>query len=82
MKCKDSSSSSGGSGSGALWIHNNTPENRREHLVWTIGNGDPMHEGCISHSIPRAWKQQEVRADTRVIKSSIKYGKQERRHLD
>ena len=26
--------------------------------VWTAGNEDPMHEVCISHSIPSAWKQQ------------------------
>ena len=25
-----------------------------EHLVWTVGNGDPMHGVCIQHSIPRA----------------------------
>ena len=29
-----------------------------EHLVWTVGNGDPMHGVCIPHSIPRAWEQQ------------------------
>ena len=32
-----------------------------EHLVWTVGNADPMHEVCIPHSIPQAWKQQERR---------------------
>ena len=32
-------------------------EIQREHLVWTVGNGDPMHEVCIPHSIPRVWKQ-------------------------
>ena len=21
-------------------------------------NGDPMHEGCLAHRIPRAWEQQ------------------------
>ena len=29
-----------------------TDRNTSEHLAWTIGNGDPMHEVCISHSIP------------------------------
>ena len=46
--------------------------NTREHLVWTVGNGDPMHEVCIPHSIPRAKEQQG--------KSSMKYGKNERGH--
>ena len=30
----------------------------KEHLVWTVGNGDPMHEVWIPHRIPRAWEQQ------------------------
>ena len=34
-------------------------EVQEELLVWTVGNGDPMHEACIRHSISRAWKQQE-----------------------
>ena len=25
-------------------------------LVWTVGNGDPMHEVCIQHRISRAWE--------------------------
>ena len=29
-----------------------------EHLVWIVGNEDPMHEVCIQQSIPRAWIQQ------------------------
>ena len=32
--------------------------NARDHLTWTTGNGDPMYEVCITHRIPRAWKQQ------------------------
>ena len=32
--------------------------NTRDHLAWTAGNGDPMHEVCIPHTIPRAWEQQ------------------------
>ena len=24
------------------------------HLVWTAGNGDPMHEVCIPHRTPHA----------------------------
>ena len=31
----------------------------RDHLAGIIGNRDPMHEVCISHRIPRGWKQQE-----------------------
>ena len=30
----------------------------RDHLTWTIGNGDSMHGVCIPHRIPRAWEQQ------------------------
>ena len=51
------------SDTGALLIRNKAPENTREHLVWTVGHGDPMHEVCIPHSIPRARKQQEVGTD-------------------
>ena len=29
----------------------------RDHLVRTAENGDPMHEVCIPHMIPRAWEQ-------------------------
>ena len=36
----------------------NSPRNTRDHLVWTAGNGDPMHEVSIPHSISSAWKQQ------------------------
>ena len=35
-----------------------TDQNARDHLAWTIGNGDPKHEVCIPSSIPRAWEQQ------------------------
>ena len=31
---------------------------RGTSILWTVGNGDPMHGACISHSIPRAWEQQ------------------------
>ena len=27
--------------------------NTRDHLGWTIGNGDPVHGVCIPHKIPR-----------------------------
>ena len=35
-------------------------QNARDHLVvvWTAGNGDPIHEVCIRDRIPRAWEQQ------------------------
>ena len=40
------------------------------HLVWTAGNGDPMHEACILHRIHRAKEtarvRQEEEADTRI----------------
>ena len=39
-------------------IKANSPRNTRDHIVWTAGNGDPMHEACIPHSIPHAWAQQ------------------------
>ena len=40
--------------------------NTRGHLVWTIGNGDPMHGMCIPHRIPRTWEQQgEARGRSR-----------------
>ena len=32
--------------------------NTRNHLVWIVVNGDPMHGVYIPHSIPRAWEQQ------------------------
>ena len=35
-----------------------SPRNTRDHLVRTARNADPMHEVCIPHRIPRAWKQQ------------------------
>ena len=35
-----------------------TDRNTRDHLAWTIGNGDSMHGMCIPHKIPRAWEQQ------------------------
>ena len=28
-------------------------QNTRDNLAWTTGNGDPMHEVCIPHRIPR-----------------------------
>ena len=31
--------------------------NSKDHLVWTIGNADPMHEVRIPHRTPSAWKQ-------------------------
>ena len=36
--------------------------NTRDHLLWTTGNRDSMHEVCILHRIPRAdnsqtWKK-------------------------
>ena len=34
----------------------NSPRNTKDHLAWTIDNGDPMHEVCIAHKIPRAWQ--------------------------
>ena len=30
-------------------------EIQEEHLVWTVGNENPMHEVCIPHGIPRSW---------------------------
>ena len=30
----------------------------RDNSAWTIGNGDPMHEVYIQHSIPRTWEQE------------------------
>ena len=38
-----------------------------DHVVYTAGNGDPMHGVCIQRRIPRAWEQQEVEVDTRII---------------
>ena len=38
-----------------------------DYLAWAIWSGDPMHEVCISHRIPRAWVKQEEEADTRII---------------
>ena len=38
-----------------------------------------MHEVCIPHRIPRAWKQQET-ATGIMQKSSKKSGRKERRH--
>ena len=32
--------------------------NTRDHQVWTIGNGDQMHELRIRQRIPRAREQQ------------------------
>ena len=31
-----------------------TNRNIRDHLAWTIGNGDVMYGMCIPHRIPRA----------------------------
>ena len=81
--------SSSSSNSGAQWIHNNAPVEVWRYLVSSmncIGNGDPIHEVCIPHSIPRAWEQQgwkqEQGADTSVIaiESSKKSGRTERGH--
>ena len=36
------------------------------HLVWTAGNGDPMHEVCIPR-METARVKEEVGADTRMI---------------
>ena len=33
-------------------------QNTRDHLAWTAGNRDPMHEVCILHRIPRACEPQ------------------------
>ena len=33
-------------------------ENPRDHLIFAAGNGDPVHEVCISHRIPRSWESQ------------------------
>ena len=30
----------------------------RDHLIWTIGYGVPMHEVCVPHKIPHAWEKQ------------------------
>ena len=35
-----------------------TERNTGDHLVWTAGTGDPMHEVCILNRIPREWEQQ------------------------
>ena len=32
-------------------------QNTRDHLARTTGNGDPIHEVCMPHRIPRAWQQ-------------------------
>ena len=43
---------------------------REEHLVWTVGNGDPMYEVCIPHNTLRmetARVKEEVGADTKII---------------
>ena len=32
-------------------------QNTRDHLAWTAGNGDPIHDVCIPHRVPRAWEQ-------------------------
>ena len=29
----------------------------KAEIVWTIGNGDPMHRVCIPHRIPHAYEQ-------------------------
>ena len=57
--------------------------NTRDYSAWTVGNGDPMHELCIPHSIPRAWKKvsvkQEEEPDTRIMReNSKKSGRKER----
>ena len=35
-------------------IKSNLPRNTRDYLVWITGNGGPMHEVYMPHSIPRA----------------------------
>ena len=46
----------------------------RDHSASAVGNGDPMHEVCISHGIPRAWAKQEEEeeADTIIIATEDK----------
>ena len=34
----------------------------RDYLVWTIWNGDPMHEVCIPHRIPIAHRNSKDEA--------------------
>ena len=31
--------------------------NTRDHLAWTIGNGDPMPKVCTPSRIPRTWER-------------------------
>ena len=56
--------------------YNEVPKirNTRDHLAWTIGKGDPMHEVCIPHSIHTSrsifralYNVQEEEAGTRII---------------
>ena len=43
------------------------------HLVWTIGNGDPMHGVCIPYRILRACteqgRKQEEETTAKVVKN-------------
>ena len=34
-----------------------TDRNTKHYSAWTTRNGDPMHEVCVPHRIPRAWEQ-------------------------
>ena len=40
--------------------------NTRDHLAWTAGNGNPMHEVCIIRMVTTRVKQEDE-ADNRII---------------
>ena len=44
-----------------------TDQNTRDHLAWTMRNGDPMHRVCIPYRIPRAYgnSKGEIRGRSR-----------------
>ena len=45
-----------------------TEKQETTKYTWNAGNGDPIHKVVyILHRIPRAWKDQEEEADTRII---------------
>ena len=41
------------------------PKYKGEHLVWTVRNGDPMHEYSLRLETARV--KEEVGADTKII---------------
>ena len=63
----------------------NSHRRSRDYLVQTAGNGDPVHNVCISHRIPCAWEQQGLNkrkeeTKEKSLKSSKINGRQEGEH--